>query len=188
MTYHRIAGTLAFLGGLAGLVLLAAFQQTGWGQPGTIAYERYELLNRLMALALLLMAAGWWGLRQPGLAGAASLGLLGTLLMAGGTAAEFWLYTDLPYGGFNARGAAFTVTSLSGWLNYAAAIMMGVKLWRRGSGWALFFGLAPLLDIVAFFVAGVIFAAPTYLALVTGTFLWIGRSVADPAPPSEVQP
>lgn len=60
----RLLAVLSLIGSALGFLLIIAFSMTGWGVPGTAAYRTYELLNRLMAIALLLMAAGWAGAWQ----------------------------------------------------------------------------------------------------------------------------
>jgi len=57
--WTKVLGILSLVGGITVVPLMIAFARTGWGTPGTAAYETYELLNRLTAFSLLLMAAGW---------------------------------------------------------------------------------------------------------------------------------
>lgn len=61
MKQTRFLGILSLLAGITAVPLLITFYQTGWGAPGTAVYQTYELLNRLMAVALLFMAVGWVG-------------------------------------------------------------------------------------------------------------------------------
>ncbi|MCI0396378.1 MAG: hypothetical protein L0332_24575 [Chloroflexi bacterium] len=64
LSTNRILGVLSLLGGAAAIPLMFAFLNVGWGDPGTAAYQRYETLNRLTSVALLFIAAGWWGVVQ----------------------------------------------------------------------------------------------------------------------------
>lgn len=172
----RFWGILSLVGGLTAIPLLVAFSVTGWGAPGTAVYQTYELLNRLMAAALLLMAGGWVGVWRA-LAGygrwAAILALGGVLIMAAGTAAEFWLFTDLPYAGENGRQAAFTATSIGGLLLSMGATGVGLSI-RRSRFWprwsAIILLLALPLDMVAFFLLGSPFVTATVFALILGRF------------------
>lgn len=174
----RVLGGLALAGGVAAVPLMVGFDQLGWGSPGTAVYERYELLNRLMSGALLLMAAGWWGMvlgLPPGYGrGAAIVAFSSALLMVVGVAAEFWLYSDLPYAAPNMRQAAFGLFSMSSLVLDLGVTVLGMALWR-GRLWprwsAVLLMLALPLDLVAFFGLDSIFLAATILALVVGVNL-----------------
>jgi hypothetical protein len=104
-----------FLVGLAGaalsIVVTLVIGWAGWGQPGSDAYETYELLNRVAVLPMLLMVAvpvallGRPHIRDERRATIAAVALLaGLLAMAVGTSAEFWIFTDEPYGGAGSEG------------------------------------------------------------------------------------
>ena len=174
----RLLGVPALLGGIIAVFLIVAFDQTGWGSPGTSAYQTYERLNRLMAGALLMMTTGWLGMvlwlskgygRWP-----AAFAFISSLLMAGGVAAEFWLYSDLPYREVNMRSAAFSLFSLSSLALDLSVTVLGISLWRsrlwpRWSALILLFALP--LDLFAFFGLDSIFLAATILALVVGGHL-----------------
>lgn len=103
-------GSLCLVGGVTAVCLIIAFEQTGWDKPGSLVYQTYEMLNRRMAGALLLMAAGWLGmvlwLPQGYGRRAAAGAFISALFMAVGVAAEFWLYTDLPYAQIHAGQSA----------------------------------------------------------------------------------
>ena len=177
MKNTRRLAVLSLIGGALGTLLIVAFSITGWGALGTAAYQTYELLNRLMATALLLMAAGWLGSWQA-LAGygrwAALAALLGTLVFALGTAAEFWLYSDLPYGVPNMRQTAFTVGSMAALVQDIGAMTAGICVWQTGvwPRWAaLVLLLALPLDFFAFFVMGTTFLVSVVLALMLGWVL-----------------
>ena len=171
----RVLGGLALVGSVMAVFLIIAFEQTGWGRPGSFAYQTYEMLNRRMAAALLLMAAGWLGmvLWLPKGYGrwAAVITFISSLLMVVGVAAEFWLYTDLPYAEANLRSAAFSLFGLSSLALDLSLTVLGISLWRSRlwPRWsALILLLALPLDLVAFFWLDSIFLASTILALVMG--------------------
>lgn len=178
MRFSVWIGVLCSMGGIAGLGLVIAFSLTGWGEPGTAEYQTYELLNRLMAVALLFMAAGWVG-AWPLLSGygrwAAIIAFLGTFTIAIGTAAEFWLYSDLPYSGTSLRQTAFAVAGIGGIIQDIGAMVVGVSIRRSDvwPGWAAgVFMLAIPLDILAFSALGTNFLVSAVIALVLG---WILR-------------
>ena len=58
----RLSGLAAMLGGVLWALWGIVEQSVGWGQPGSTAYELYELINRLLPFALLLVVVGFIGL------------------------------------------------------------------------------------------------------------------------------
>jgi hypothetical protein len=183
----RVLGGLALVGGVMAVFLIIAFEQTGWGRPGSFAYQTYEILNRRMAAALLLMAAGWLGmvLWLPKGYGrwAAVVTFISSMLMMVGVAAEFWLYTDLPYAEANMRSAAFSLFSLSSLALDLCVTVLGITLWRSRlwPRWAAFVLMLALpLDVAAFLGLNAIFLASTILALVVGpNLIWIPPMAAE---------
>jgi len=181
---RRWLGVLSVLGGITAVPLIAAFMATGFGEPGTAAYETYEGLNRLMAGSLLLMTAGWLGawLAWPAGPGrwAASVALVGSLVMVSGNAAEFWLFSDLPYGvAGNGRGLSWMAFSLGSLVMDIGATLLGVAAWRsrRWPRWsAALLLLALPLDVVAFFTVSP-FLAPAVLAVAIGYLLHAGAAL-----------
>ncbi len=174
----QILGILCLAGGITAVFLIIAFEQTGWGSPGSLVYQAYEMLNRRMAGALLLMAAGWLGmvlwLPQEYGRWAAIGTFISSLLMVVGIAAEFWLFTDLPYAQANMRSAAFSLFSLSSLTLDLSVTILGISLWRSRfwPRWsALILLLAFPLDLASFFWLDSIFLAAAILALVTGPHL-----------------
>jgi hypothetical protein len=171
-------GMLSLLGGVIALPLITAFALTGWGEPGTAAYQTYESLNRLTSIALLLMISGWLGLVvviQPGYGRwGAILALVGSVAMLIGSAAEFWLFTDQPYGDpDNLRSASWMAFSLGSLVMDVGATLAGVALWRartRPRWIAPILLLALPLDIVAFFVISP-FLGPAAMAVALGWWL-----------------
>lgn len=173
----RLWGILSLIGGITAVPLLVAFSMIEGGSVGTAAYQTYELLNRLMAVALLFMAAGWLGVGQivKGYGRwAARSAFIGVLIMVLGTAAEFWLYSDLPYSGESMRQVAYSTASIGGWLHDLGSIALGIFIWRTRiwPRWrAVILLLALPIDIAAFFWLNSPFTAATVLALIVGSAL-----------------
>lgn len=171
-------GILSLIGGFSVIPLMIAFALTGWGEPGTAAYQIYEMLNRLTSISLLLMVAGWLGLVlviQPGYGRwGAILALIGSIAMLIGNAAEFWLFSDQPYSDpGNLRSASWMAYSLGSLVMDVGATLAGVALWRTRTrpGWiAAILLLALPLDIVAFFVFSP-FLGPAVMAIALGWWL-----------------
>ena len=181
---RRWLGVLSLLGGITAVPLMIAFMVTGYGEPGTAAYKTYELLNRLMAVSLLLMAAGWLGARLAWPAGiacwAASLALIGSLIVVAGNAAEFWLFSDLPYGvPGNGRDLSWMAFSIGSLVMDIGASLLGIAVWRSGlwPRWSAALLMAALpLDVVAFFTVSP-FLVPAVLAVVIGYLLYTGPAL-----------
>jgi hypothetical protein len=177
MKQVRWLAILSLTGGAMAVPLLIAFFIIEGGAVGTAAYQRYELLNRLMAVALVFMAAGWVGVWQVvGGYGrwAAHLAFIGVLIMALGTAAEFWLYSDLPYNGESMRQVAYSTTSIGGWLLNLGAMAVGSTIWRSRiwPRWSTIILLLALpFDIAAYFLLNSPFVTATIVALLLSWFL-----------------
>ena len=56
------------------------------------------------------------------------IAVLGWIGMAAGTAAEFWLFSDLPYGQNNHRNTAFTFFSVSSLVADLALLVLGIRI------------------------------------------------------------
>lgn len=184
----KCLGVLSLAGSFTAVPLMIAFAFTGWGEPGTTAFQTYELLNRLMAFSLLMMAAGWLGLALGSPSGygrwGAWLALSAALVIVTGNAAEFYLFTDQPYGDIrNLRTISWTAFSLGSLVLDVGSTIVGLAIWRRQL-WPRWIGmllmLALPLDILAFFIFSP-FLGPAVLALAVGWLL-----VTSPNPP-EVQ-
>lgn len=184
---NRVLAILGLLGGITAVPLIIAFYQNGWGAPGTAVYQRYESLNRLMACSLLLMSAGWLGmvLCLPKGYGrwASVLALVGSLIMVAGTAAEFWLFSDLPYSqGSNLRNAAWSTFGIGSLILDVGATILGVAIWRTRTWprWSAFVLMLALpIDFAAFFLLGSPFLGATILAFVVGFLLLFVSNVPD---------
>lgn len=177
-------GVLSLLGGITAIPLIIAFMVTGFGEPGTALYETYEQLNRLMAVLLLLMSAGWLGAWRAWPVGpghwAASVALIGSLIMVASNAAEFWLFSDLPYGvAGNGRDLSWMAFSIGSLVMDLGATLLGVAAWRSGRWprWmAVFLMLALPLDVLSFFTVSP-FLASAILAVAIGYLLYAGTAL-----------
>lgn len=120
---------LAVAGVVGGSIWIGLrFFSPEWGPPGTAAYAGYELWNHIWAPAIVLMAAGFLGVRRslaPAHRRAARTGLsiliAGLVVMAIGNIAEFWVFTNVPYnegGGPNARDLS--------WMSFLVGALLGV--------------------------------------------------------------
>lgn len=183
MSHLRVLGWLSIAGGIAGVALSLAIAATGWGEPGSAAYQTYETVNRLTSFALLLMAFGWLGatLALPkgyGRTGAA-VAFLASVVMVIGNAAEFWLFTDLPYGDpTNARSLSWMAYLLGGLLQTIGATITGIYIlragmWSEASAWVLI--LAFPISVAGFMLISP-FLGPASLAIVTGWNLFKSAS------------
>lgn len=181
MNMNRWLGILSLIGGVAGVLLFVAFSTIGWAEPGTAVYQTYEMLNRLNAFIFLFMAAGWLGafmVLEGNGRWAALVALIGTILYVVGTAAEFWLYSDLPYNppneGWTMRHTAFTTALIGNLVRDIGAMIAGVFVWRSGlwPHWvALILLLALPLDLFAFMSLGSTSLVSTLYGLVIGWIL-----------------
>lgn len=167
----QVWGGLGLVGGITAVPLLIAFYMIDGGAVGTAAYQTYELLNRLMAVALLFMAMGWlgvWRVTSRNGHWAALIAFIGITIISVGTAAEFWLYSDLPYAGQNMRQVAFTAVSIGGWLLIIGATTLGISIWRSHiwPRWsAILFILTFPIELAAFFWLDSPFATAVLFAL-----------------------
>jgi hypothetical protein len=175
MSHFKVLGWLSIAGGIAGVILSLAFAATSWGEPGTAAYQTYETVNRLTSFALLLMACGWLGatLALPkgyGRTGAA-VAFIASVVMVIGNAAEFWFFTDLPYGDpTNARSLSLLAYLLGNLVLTIGATIAGIYIlqagiWPRVSAQVLI--LAFLISAAGFLFISP-FLGPACLAIVTG--------------------
>lgn len=173
---------LGWVGAIGGAAALAAifFEGGTFGYPGSAAYRVYETFNRLMALFLALQICSFLAVH---IIGHQMLGRTGLrwvkfiiaswVSMAIGTAAEFWLYSDLPYpnspADFNMRTAAFGLFFFGSTAAGVGLLILGIRLLRK-SGWQRFLaGILVLflpLYFAAFFSGYSIFLAPAAASMV----------------------
>jgi hypothetical protein len=175
--------------GLVGAVLAAivtlVITWAGWGQPGTAEYEMYELLNRLAALPMLLMAAAPLALlgmqtirdERRGTIAAVTM-LVGLVAMAVGTSAEFWIFTDEPYSGSGSEGrlASYLLgTFLGGVVALVGMALVGTWGLRRATlpRWTAIalIGLPIALVVLPFTPLSPYLAIPAGVLLVTTALL-----------------
>ncbi|MDQ4076609.1 MAG: hypothetical protein M3220_10235 [Chloroflexota bacterium] len=129
-------GLTAFVAGLLGVFLLMG--SSDWGPPGTAAYRFYETRNRLVPLPLLLVAVGLITLyvRWRDVVGrlgrvAFVIALIGTGLMIIGNVAEFWFFTEYPYGEINPRSHAWLIFLLGLLALVVGSLLYGIAVLRR---------------------------------------------------------
>ena len=161
-------------GGVLWALWTVGFNFVGYGEPGTLAYERYEVYNRLLPLALLPVMVSFLGLhavqrRSYGWLGKAGFvtALVGLTLVIAGSVGEFWVFTMQPYGEANGRDDSWTIYLLGHLVLAIGSVLFGIAtvrakvLARKPSmTFALLGGFA-----VAPFFGALIFAIP---------FMWLG--------------
>jgi hypothetical protein len=186
----RWSGLAAMLGGALWALWSVGFNFVGWGEPGTLVYERYEAFNRLLPLALLPVIAGILGLHAVqrrsygplGKAGFVTI-LVGLGLAIAGSVGEFWVFTAQPYGVAGGRDASWTIYLL-GHLSLAiGSVLFGIATVRAGilpRNAAMLFAMLGAAAVVP--VAGAILFAIPFIWL--GYALWSGgyATVRQPAP------
>jgi hypothetical protein len=139
--------------------------RVGWGEPGSTAYSRYEIYNRMApAVLLLLLAATQYArhllrgsLGRSGIAGS-HLASVGLAVMAAGSALEFRAFTESAYAPGSLRGYGWTTYCLGLLLFYIGTAVFGFAL-RRASG----FGAAGIL-LMGWLPAGAVLSAVGSLA------------------------
>jgi hypothetical protein len=137
----------------------------GWGEPGSAAYSRYEIYNRMApAVLLLLLVATQYArhilrgvLGRSGRAGG-HLASAGLAVMAAGSALEFWAFTESAYAPGSLRGYGWTTYCLGLLLFYIGTAVFGFAL-RRAPG----FGAAGVL-LMGWLPAGAVLSAAGSLA------------------------
>ena len=132
----RWMGIAGLLGGVS-LISITLLMGNTFGYPGSEEYQIYQTKNRLTSISLLLASFGFIGFypnryitlpRAGKIAGAlTAIGLTGMVV---GNAAEFWLFSDLPYNQPNMRNVSFGIFVLGGLLMGIASLIGGVVFWR----------------------------------------------------------
>jgi hypothetical protein len=181
MLITRLLGLAGLLGGLAQIAIRSLGDT--WGPPGTLQYTVYELTNRYMAVALLLMGLGFVGLRLAQRAPTGRLGgagfvlvCVGWAMMITGTALEFYIFTDQPYGELNARALSWTGMLLGILVMLVGAALWGWAAWRTGAlpRWVAGALLALLPAQVVLMPLGLL-GVTAALSVVLGGWLMFGR-------------
>ncbi len=176
----RMSGLVAMLGGVLWALWGVVEQSVGWGQPGSTAYELYELINRLLPFALLLVVMGFIGLHAVqrrsygwlGTAGFATV-LVGFMLLMAGNMGEFWVFSDQSYEGVG-RNASWGLFLLGHPILAIGTLLFGIatvraKVFPREA--AILFAVMGV-GVVVPFLGAVIFAIPFVLL---GHLLWSGK-------------
>lgn len=177
----RWAGLAAMVGGVLWALWTVGFNFVGYGEPGTLAYERYEAYNRLLPLALLPVMVGFLGLhavqrRSYGRLGRAGfiMALVGLALAVAGSVGEFWVFTMQPYGEANGRDASWMIYLLGHLVLAIGSVLFGIATVGAKvlpGKTATLFAVLGAAVVLPFFGA-LIFAIPfTWL----GHMLWSGK-------------
>lgn len=190
----QVLGLLGVLGSLFWLSLNTVLSPE-WGPPGSSDYLGYETINRLWAPAFALMLCGYAGLYASRPLGTRRLGragfrlvLVGGVAMIAGNIAEFWFFTDLPYGALNVRSLAW-IGVLVGWLVlHVGAALLGLAALRHNAlpHWSAFlFILALPASIILIFTLVDLMGLPLVIAglVAGGLAAWPGprQMAAQPA-------
>ena len=187
----QILSIVGLLGGLTATISIIIVGDT-FGLPGSASYRIYENFNRLMAILIALEACAMIGFyfQQKDVFGniertALLIALIAWIGMAAGTAAEFWLYSDLPYGEDNLRNTAFSIFSIS-------SLVVGLALLALGLGTLIrhqlprYYSIVLILylpiDIALFIIGQSIFLALALVAiLIAGLTLRSSSALAVPS-------
>lgn len=178
MKYVKSLGVISVLSGAAALILILLVGDT-FGFPGSAEYMTYEIFNRVMAVLLALqtcsLIALFVGEREVlGKSGkrALKIALVAWVVMAVGTAAEFWLFSDLPYPrtatDFNMRRVAFAFFFLGSLVAGLAFLLLGIRLFKRGVLYRFLGAVLMLylpLFIALFFVGPSMSSAPAVASM-----------------------
>ncbi len=175
--YSRLLGVIGLAGALFWLAL-GTVLSPDWGPPGSGNYLGYETINRLWAPSFAAMLAGYLGLfaRYPlsgRLGRTARITIVGGLAaMIAGNVAEFWFFTDLPYGAINARSLAWILVLLGMLSLLIGGALLGWaglrrRLWPPWASWALVLAL-PLTLILVFTGQSLMFIALPLASLLAG--------------------
>lgn len=147
----------------------------GWDEPGSAAYDRYEFFNRLLPLTLLPVVVGFIGLhaaqrRSRGRLGTAGfvMVLVGVMMIIAGSVAEFWVFSDQPYGLPNGRDASWTLFLLGHPILAVGTLLLGIATVRAK--------VFPRDVAMLFAVLGVGVVMPVIGALILAfPFVWLGH-------------
>ena len=165
----RALGLLGVLGSLLWLGLNTVLSPD-WGPPGSTDYLGYQTVSRLWAVAFALMLCGLVGLYQRFPLSGTRLGrvgyrlaVAGLVVMMAGNIAEFWFFTELPYGSLNARSWAWMSVLLGMLALLIGTALLGLAGWR---GRAL-----PVWGSVIFLVVPPAFFLMFFTQLIAGAWL-----------------
>ena len=141
MKYLKPLGVLGLLGGSLAIVSIATTGDT-FGFPGSAEYVSYEIFNRSMGFLLALQTCSLIAFfigRHQDLERfdrrLLAIAIIAWASMAIGTAAEFWLYSDLPYprtpADFNMRVAAYALFFFGSLVAGGVLLTLAVRLRKR---------------------------------------------------------
>ena len=175
----KLLGVIGLLSGAVALILIVVVGDT-FGFPGSAEYMTYEIFNRVMAVLLALQTCALIALfigQREGLGKRDKrllvIALIAWAVMAIGTAAEFWLYSDLPYpsgpADFNMRRVVFALFFFGSLIAGVALLVLGFRLLKNGRP-SRFLGAALMLYLPlfvgAFIVGPSIFVAPSLASII----------------------
>ena len=153
----------------------------GWGEPGRTAYERYELINRLLSVALLPVVVGFIGLHavqrrrygRLGMAGFATV-LVGFMLIIAGSVGEFWVFSEQAYALPNGRNASWALFLVGHLILTIGTVLFGIAAVRakvlpyKAAVMLVLPGACVMLPFIGSFVFAIPFVWLGYL-------LWSGK-------------
>jgi hypothetical protein len=182
----RWLGAAGIVGGLSWLFLHTVLS-TEWGTPGTNAYEQYETFNRLWSLPLLLMVLGFIGVYAyqrkvptPFNMIAILLLLTGFAAMLCGNIAEFWIFTNQPYGEMNARTYSWFIFLVGLLLMLAGSAMLGLAI-LRGKTFPTWSGILLVLSLpveVILFLTGSFLFPTAIVSILMGWLVFSKKEAA----------
>jgi hypothetical protein len=179
-------GIAGIVGGLSWL-LLHTLLSAEWGAPGTNTYQQYETFNRLWSLPLFLMMLGFIGVYSYQRKVPTPFNMIAILLLVTGFAAmlcgniaEFWIFTDQPYGEMNARTYSWFIFLVGLLLMLAGVAMLGLAV-IRGKTFPTWSGILLVLSLpveMLLFLAGS-FLFPTAIgSIVMGWLVFSKKETA----------
>jgi hypothetical protein len=152
-------------------------QSVGWGRPGSAAYEQYELVNRLLPLAVLPILVGFVGLHAVQRRSYGWLGttgfitiLTGFALILAGSVGEFWAFTEQGYALPNLRDASWILFLLGHLVLGVGTVLFGIATARA----EMFEGVSREVAML-FAVLGAGVMVPFFGAFIFAfPFVWLG--------------
>jgi hypothetical protein len=180
--FVRMLGIFGVIGSVLAAVFIFRVGDT-FGFPGSSDYFIYERFNRSMAMFLFLQSCAILAFLSvvfeklsPFSQRVAAVMFAGWISMVVGTAAEFWLFSDLPYAEPNMRSFSFSLFSIGSLVAGISMMILGARmLLRRTAEW--YFGLILIfylpVDIALFIRGDSIFLTSAIGAAVLGILLII---------------
>jgi hypothetical protein len=170
------SGWLLVIGSILWVMGVNAVTTSEWGPPGTVAYERYQWANRLVALPLLLFLSGNIAIHRSVSMGSDRFGgitlaimSLGYIAMIVGSVAEFWLFSKRSYTD-PFRNGSWTIFLIGIPVLFIGMTLHGIAMWRYRH-YPRWLALITILVPIAA-VAGLVFVKPTNPIFVMGLSVW----------------